>query len=112
MSSLRTTLTQVESEESLAAVSYLFSLNLRQVASPVINQHFAELVQMILGLLAKNFNSTALLKSLVASLGTVLKRGTTVDSWSMQDTKEIGSHFDKILNRPFANYFIFENDSK
>ena len=85
---LSTTLTQVSTEESLAAVSYLFSLNLRQVPQGVIHKNFSDLVQMIMSLLAKNFSSTALLKSLVACLGTVLKRGTTVESWTLQDTKE------------------------
>jgi len=61
---LSTTLSQVTSEESLAAVAYLFSLNLRQVAQGVIHKHFGELISTLLTLLAKNLSSTALLKSL------------------------------------------------
>ena len=32
-------------------------------------------------------SSTALLKALVTCLGTVLRRGTTVESWENQDAK-------------------------
>ena len=94
---LSTTLTQVTEEETLAAVSHLFSLNLRKVAPGVIHKSFSTLVQMFMTLLVKGYNSTALLKSLVSCLGTVLKRGTTYESWSSQDTKElwllISTHF-------------------
>ncbi|CBY09362.1 unnamed protein product [Oikopleura dioica] len=86
---LSTTLTQVTEEETLAAVSHLFSLNLRKVAPGVIHKSFSTLVQMFMTLLVKGYNSTALLKSLVSCLGTVLKRGTTFESWSSQDTKEL-----------------------
>ena len=82
-----TTLTQVNSEETLAAVAYLFSLNLRQVAPGVIHHRFGELINTLVELLARNFSSTALLKSLVACLGTVLKRGTSVETWEQQDAK-------------------------
>merc|ERR1711962_1853838 len=84
---LSTTLSQVTSEESLAAVAYLFSLNLRQVAPGVIHKHFGELISTLLTLLAKNLSSTALLKSLVSCLGTVLRRGTNVETWDTQDAK-------------------------
>ena len=95
------------SEETLAAVAYLFSLNLRQVPPGVIHHRFGELIKSLLELLARNFrkvfhfrklyfvvdfnektqSSTALLKALVTCLGTVLRRGTTVESWENQDAK-------------------------
>ena len=69
------------------------------MAPGVIHKNFAELIQMILGLLAKNFTSTALLKSLVSCLGTILKRGTTPESWTMQDTKAHGLEKHKTLKQ-------------
>ena len=83
-------MSQVDSEESLAAVAYLFSLNLRQVSPGVIHKNFGELVSQLLTLLARGFQSTALLKSLVACLGTTLRRGSNVETWDNQDAKGRG----------------------
>ncbi|XP_064601005.1 RRP12-like protein [Liolophura sinensis] len=92
LGALMTALDSADSEQSLAAVSYLISLVIKRVPVAVLRSRFSDLAKKLLDILGKHADgeSASLLKSLLLSLGAVLRVQEQI-VWNSSSTHQIYS---------------------